>query len=92
MYFSAVGDVLEMMKRQDPTFRAHENEETGQTIISGMGELHLEVIKHKLLRDFNLDVRVHKPRVSYKETVGFLVLILVLLVRPQGIFGPTRTI
>ncbi|HEV2972011.1 MAG TPA: elongation factor G [Pirellulales bacterium] len=65
-----LGDILEMMKRQDPTFRAHENEETGQTIISGMGELHLEVIKHKLLRDFNLDVRVHKPRVSYKETVA----------------------
>ncbi|HEV3417264.1 MAG TPA: elongation factor G [Pirellulales bacterium] len=65
-----LGDILEMMKRQDPTFRAHENEETGQTIISGMGELHLEVIKHRLLRDFNLDVRVHKPRVSYKETVS----------------------
>jgi elongation factor G len=65
-----LGDVLEMMKRQDPTFRAQENEETGQTIISGMGELHLEVIKHRLLRDFNLDVRVHKPRVSYKETVA----------------------
>jgi elongation factor G len=65
-----LGDVLEMMKRQDPTFRAHENEETGQSIISGMGELHLEVIKHRLLRDFNLDVRVHKPRVSYKETVA----------------------
>ncbi|MGC4001927.1 MAG: elongation factor G [Pirellulales bacterium] len=64
-----VGEVLEMLKRQDPTFRAIENEETGQTIISGMGELHLEVIKHKLLRDFKLDVKVHKPRVSYKETV-----------------------
>ena len=58
------------MKRQDPTFRAGENEETGQTLISGMGELHLEVIKHRLLRDFNLNVRVHKPRVSYKETVA----------------------
>ncbi len=64
-----LADVLEMMRRQDPTFRAIENEETGQTLISGMGELHLEVIKHRLLRDFNLDVRVHKPRVSYRETV-----------------------
>lgn len=64
-----LADVLEMMKRQDPTFRAIENEETGQTLISGMGELHLEVIKHKLLRDFNLDVKVHNPRVSYRETV-----------------------
>ena len=64
-----LSDVLEMMKRQDPTFRAVENEETGQTLISGMGELHLEVIKHRLLRDFNLNVRVHNPRVSYRETV-----------------------
>jgi len=64
-----LADTLEMMKRQDPTFRAAENEETGQTLISGMGELHLEVIKHRLLRDFNLNVKVHKPRVSYRETV-----------------------
>ncbi|MEX0978015.1 MAG: elongation factor G [Pirellulales bacterium] len=64
-----LADVLEMMKRQDPTFRARENEETGQTLISGMGELHLEVIKHRLLRDYNLNVRVHNPRVSYRETV-----------------------
>ena len=64
-----LADVLEMMKRQDPTFRARENEETGQTLISGMGELHLEVIKHRLLRDYRLNVRVHKPRVSYRETI-----------------------
>jgi elongation factor G len=64
-----LADVLEIMKRQDPTFRARENEETGQTLISGMGELHLEVIKHRLLRDFRLNVRVHKPRVSYRETI-----------------------
>jgi elongation factor G len=62
-------DALEMLKRQDPTFRAAESSETGQTLISGMGELHLEVIKHRLLRDFRLNVRVHKPRVSYRETV-----------------------
>ncbi len=64
-----LSDVLEMMKRQDPTFRAIESEETGQTLISGMGELHLEVIRHRLERDFNLKCRVHKPRVSYKETL-----------------------
>ncbi|MEQ8786391.1 MAG: elongation factor G [Pirellulaceae bacterium] len=64
-----LAEALEMLKRQDPTFKGVENEETGQTLISGMGELHLEVIKHRLLRDFNLDVRVHKPRVSYRETV-----------------------
>ncbi|HUS39696.1 MAG TPA: elongation factor G [Pirellulales bacterium] len=64
-----LADTLELMKRQDPTFMAIENEETGQTLISGMGELHLEVIKHKLLRQFKLDVKVHKPRVSYRETI-----------------------
>ena len=64
-----LAEALELLKRQDPTFRAVENEETGQTLISGMGELHLEVIKHKLLRDFNLNVKVHKPRVNYRETV-----------------------
>ncbi len=64
-----LSDVLDMMKRQDPTFRAIESEETGQTLISGMGELHLEVIKHRLLREFKLNVRVHNPRVSYRETI-----------------------
>jgi elongation factor G len=65
-----LGEVLEMLKKQDPTFRAAQSEETGQTIISGMGELHLEVIKHRLLRDFDLNVKVHKPRVSYRETIA----------------------
>ena len=65
-----LADTLEMMKRQDPTFRAVESEETGQTLISGMGELHLEVIRHRLEREFKLKCRVHKPRVSYKETLG----------------------
>ena len=64
-----LADVLDMMKRQDPTFRAVESEETGQTLISGMGELHLEVIKHQLLREYKLNCRVHNPRVSYRETV-----------------------
>ena len=65
-----LADVLEMMKRQDPTFRAKESEETGQTLISGMGELHLEIIRHRLQRDYRLNVKVHKPRVSYRETIG----------------------
>lgn len=63
-------ETLEMLKRQDPTFRAKENAETGQMLIAGMGELHLEVIKHRLLRDFKLNVKVHKPRVSYRETIA----------------------
>jgi elongation factor G len=62
-------ETLEMLKRQDPTFKANESEETGQTLIAGMGELHLEIIKNRLLRDFNLNVKVHKPRVSYRETI-----------------------
>ncbi len=64
-----LADALEMLRKQDPTFSANENEETGQTLISGMGELHLEVIQHRLERDFNLSVKVHNPRVSYRETV-----------------------
>jgi elongation factor G len=65
-----LAETLELLKRQDPTFKAKENEETGQTLIAGMGELHLEVIKNRLLREFNLNVKVHKPRVSYRETVN----------------------
>jgi elongation factor G len=65
-----LAETLEMLKRQDPTFRAEENEATGQTLIAGMGELHLEVIKNRLLRDFKLNVKVHTPRVSYRETIG----------------------
>ena len=64
-----LAETLEMLKRQDPTLRTRESEETGQTLISGMGELHLEIVKHRLLRDFNLNVKVHKPRVSYRETI-----------------------
>ena len=65
-----LGDTLDMLKRQDPTFKAREDAETGQTLIAGMGELHLEIIKNRLLRDFNLNVKVHKPRVSYRETIS----------------------
>lgn len=61
--------VLESMRRQDPTFQTSVNEETGQTIVSGMGELHLEVVKHRLLREYKLKVRVREPRVSYRETL-----------------------
>lgn len=64
-----LSEILEMLKRQDPTFHAAESSESGQTIISGMGELHLEVIKNRLVRDFNLSVKFYKPRVSYRETI-----------------------
>ncbi len=64
-----LADALDMLRKQDPTFTASENEETGQTLIGGMGELHLEVIQHRLERDFKLNVKVHNPRVSYRETI-----------------------
>jgi elongation factor G len=65
-----LAEVLDMLKRQDPTFHASENSESGQTLISGMGELHLEVIKNRLVRDFKLAVKFYKPRVSYRETIN----------------------
>lgn len=64
-----LAEALGRLARQDPTFKQRVSEETGQTLISGMGELHLEVIRHRIERDFKLKVRVHKPRVSYRETV-----------------------
>ncbi len=68
-----LAEVLDLLKRQDPTLRASENEETGQTLLSGMGELHLEVIANRLVRDYKLNVRVHKPRVSYRESIQRMV-------------------
>jgi elongation factor G len=71
---SAEKDKLEQtltrLALQDPTFTAAVDQDTGQTIISGMGELHLEVLKNRMERDFNLMIRVHKPRVTYKETIS----------------------
>ena len=58
---------MKRLERQDPTFKVKSNVETGQTIISGMGELHLEIIQKRMQRDFNLKVKFHKPRVSYRE-------------------------
>ena len=62
--------VLARLGLQDPTFDASIDQDSGQTIISGMGELHLEVLKNRMERDFNLKIRVHKPRVTYKETIS----------------------
>ncbi len=64
-----LADTLSRLSRQDPTFNAKVSEETGQTIISGMGELHLEVLRDRMEREFGLKVRIHKPRVSYRETI-----------------------
>lgn len=65
-----LGDALASLRREDPTFGCKYDEETGQTIISGMGELHLEVLEHRLVRDMGVDVRVGRPRVAYKEAIS----------------------
>ncbi len=64
-----LGDALEALRREDPTFSYKIDPDTGQTVISGMGELHLEILQHKLVNDMKVDVRVGKPRVAYKETI-----------------------
>lgn len=64
-----LGNALTNLRRQDPTFSASYNKETGETIIAGMGELHLEIIKLRLTRDYKVDVVVGKPKVSYRETI-----------------------
>ena len=62
-------DALAKLAEEDPTFRAHTNSETGQTIIAGMGELHLEIIVDRLLREFNVEANVGAPQVAYRETI-----------------------
>ncbi len=64
-----LSEALAALKREDPTFAYKVDEQTGQTIISGMGQLHLEVLEHKLVREKKVNVRVGKPRVAYKETI-----------------------
>ncbi|TQI65542.1 elongation factor G [Clostridium sp. KNHs216] len=64
-----MGIALAKLAEEDPTFKAYTNEETGQTIIAGMGELHLEIIVDRLLREFHVEANVGKPQVSYKETI-----------------------
>jgi len=64
-----LGDALESLRREDPTFSYKIDPDTGQTVISGMGELHLEILQHKLVKEKKVDVRVGKPRVAYKETI-----------------------
>jgi len=64
-----LGASLQKLAEEDPTFRVHSDEETGQTIISGMGELHLEIIVDRLLREFRVDANVGRPQVAYRETI-----------------------
>ncbi len=64
-----MGIALSKLAEEDPTFKAYTDEETGQTIIAGMGELHLEIIVDRLLREFKVEANVGKPQVAYKETI-----------------------
>ncbi len=64
-----LSQALSSLSEEDPTFRVNTNEETGQTIISGMGELHLEILRDRMLREFSVQANVGKPEVAYKETI-----------------------
>lgn len=64
-----MGEALSKLSEEDPTFRVSTNEETGQTIISGMGELHLEIIVDRMKREFRVEANIGKPQVAYKETI-----------------------
>ena len=64
-----LGFSMQKLMQEDPTFKVHTDEETGQTIISGMGELHLEIIIDRLLREFDVAATVGKPQVAYRETI-----------------------
>ena len=64
-----MGIALQKLAQEDPTFKVHTDAETGQTIIAGMGELHLEIIVDRMLREFKVDANVGKPQVAYRETI-----------------------
>jgi elongation factor G len=64
-----LGNSLQKLSEEDPTFRVHTDDETGQTIISGMGELHLEIIVDRMMREFKVDANVGRPQVAYRETI-----------------------
>jgi elongation factor G len=64
-----LGKALGSLSDEDPTFQVHTDDETGQTIISGMGELHLEVLVDRMMREFGVDAHVGKPQVAYRETI-----------------------
>jgi elongation factor G len=64
-----LGKALHRLMREDPTFKVHSDPETGQTILSGMGELHLEILSNRLTREFGVEARIGKPQIAYKETI-----------------------
>ena len=82
-----LSDALNVLKREDPTFGCKYDKETGQTIISGMGELHLEILQHKLIREKGVNIRVGTPRVAYKEAISKSVEVEGKFVRQTGGHG-----
>ena len=79
-----LGESLAKLAEEDPTFKAHTDEQTGQTIIAGMGELHLEIIVDRLLREFNVEANVGTPQVAYKEAISKTVEVDSKYVRQSG--------
>ena len=64
-----LGNAMQRLAQEDPTFRVHSDTDTGQTIISGMGELHLEIIVDRMMREFGVQATVGRPQVAYRETI-----------------------
>jgi elongation factor G len=79
-----MGIALQKLSEEDPTFRTYTDKETGQTIIAGMGELHLDIIVDRMLREYKVEANVGKPQVSYKETIRKKVQVEGKFVRQSG--------
>ncbi|MGK9797773.1 elongation factor G, partial [Salmonella enterica subsp. enterica] len=78
------GVALNRLAQEDPSFRVRTDEESGQTIISGMGELHLEIIVDRMKREFNVEANVGKPQVAYREAIRKAVKVEGKFVRQSG--------
>ena len=65
-----MSEALHKLSEEDPTFRVRQDENTGQTVISGMGELHLEVLVDRMLREFKVQAKIGRPRVAYRESIS----------------------
>ncbi len=87
-----LGESLAKLAEEDPTFRAHTDQETGQTIIAGMGELHLEIIVDRLLREFKVEANVGAPQVAYKEHLQNQLMLTANMLNSQVDVDSTDTV